>query len=699
MWPLRIQFIFDNIIGGLRAIKRRGQMKNSVIISFLTLFLGHSISVSGPADMGFLYFMGKGRDSYLATGPQGQAHIAFGGKYRGGSSVYAFGDVKIVTDTLAVFGIPRITVDGSNRPHIVFQKGWTNAATTSWYTRLVNNAFTTPEKFADGPALGGDRAYIPDVAVDNSGNVCATFYCRDRPYYRWRSASGTWGSAKYISGAHWSTTPKVESYNNQFYFMYQAGAEDWKIAGPVSYNGTFSGGVSVGSQNLQGVSNIQNEGGNFLINKSGKIAAASNVREAFSGPVGVWAADNFSGSFSARYLGSFQGTVRGDESGLHPNLAYDEETGNLYVAVRNPKDYFAYFNVRVNGNWLGWKRALPEYERRRQGTLRSAASLADIPGPGVAICVNDSNDTYVRIIGSGNLEARVKSLYADRIVVEFSEVVTSASAENTGNYTIQGVSVTGAVLDNTGKAVELTLDGQTVAVKRLIINNVETPQSKKIPETWLDIDFKFTVNRVTAINKNQVSVIFNLPADRTTAETNYLYTIWELGIFGVTGATLKSDELEVILDVKDMTVGTEYSLEIQNVKDKTGKVMDPFSVTFTYTGDVGVVSDYSRSEEFGIEVWPNPFNTSTNIRVLMRNAECRMINLNFGIYDIHGRFVGAIGRGGVLTKNANNLRTPPLQRLIGNSYTWDATNHPSGIYFLKIKTGDRIYTRQVTRVD
>jgi hypothetical protein len=116
-------------------------------------------------------------------------------------------------------------------------------------------------------------------------------------------------------------------------------------------------------------------------------------------------------------------------------------------------------------------------------------------------------------------------------------------------------------------------------------------------------------------------------------------------------------------------------------------------------------AEYSMHEPFlaepVVQVFPNPFNTSTNIQVLMRNAECGMMNVYVDIFDIHGRFVGAIGRGGVLTKNANNLRTPPLQRqfripnsAFGNSFTWVTSNQPAGTYLIRIKAGNNEITKK-----
>jgi hypothetical protein len=126
-----------------------------------------------------------------------------------------------------------------------------------------------------------------------------------------------------------------------------------------------------------------------------------------------------------------------------------------------------------------------------------------------------------------------------------------------------------------------------------------------------------------------------------------------------------------------------------------------FKISGGGSGPVIGLSESILSGTYNIAVYPNPFSTSVNIQVLMRNDECGMMNM--GIYDISGRLVYAFGTGGVHTNYANNVGTPPLQyqfriphSAFRNSYTWDASDHPAGIYFCRLKMEDRVLQKKIT---
>jgi hypothetical protein len=91
---------------------------------------------------------------------------------------------------------------------------------------------------------------------------------------------------------------------------------------------------------------------------------------------------------------------------------------------------------------------------------------------------------------------------------------------------------------------------------------------------------------------------------------------------------------------------------------------------------------FDRGNDHSIRIYPNPFSTSVEIQVLMRNAECGMLNIS--VYDIMGRQLVRF----------DQLRIPHSEFRI--RHTWDATYHPEGIYLVKIKAGDRIFTERVT---
>jgi hypothetical protein len=102
-----------------------------------------------------------------------------------------------------------------------------------------------------------------------------------------------------------------------------------------------------------------------------------------------------------------------------------------------------------------------------------------------------------------------------------------------------------------------------------------------------------------------------------------------------------------------------------------------------YLGTHDQAQNLDRDKELEVRVYPNPFSTSVNIQVLMRNDECGMMNINVCIFDITGRQVARF----------EQFRTP--HSALGNSYTWDARNQSSGIYFVKIKAGNKVLIRKI----
>jgi hypothetical protein len=258
---------------------------------------------------------------------------------------------------------------------------------------------------------------VADVAADEKGHVLVGYwinrptgrrFAREVPafHYRWRAPDGRWGEAGSLP-SHWSSTPKVEYESGRgFFLLWQSRGTEWRIAGPVAAGGTFveAQSFSTGSDRLAGVSTIQNEGGDFFAAPDGSIVAASNVREAFDGPVGVWAAIGRAGTgLTATYLGSFAGTKRGDESGIHPGVTIDAATGAAFVTVLNPADKRACYAVhRPDGGWqLPYAPLLPDHPGP-QGTLRQGPAVADLAGPGVVALVRDGEERwYLRVLHCG----------------------------------------------------------------------------------------------------------------------------------------------------------------------------------------------------------------------------------------------------------------------------------------------------------
>jgi hypothetical protein len=82
-----------------------------------------------------------------------------------------------------------------------------------------------------------------------------------------------------------------------------------------------------------------------------------------------------------------------------------------------------------------------------------------------------------------------------------------------------------------------------------------------------------------------------------------------------------------------------------------------------------------------VAVYPNPFSKSVFFEIRTANSELRDIQLT--IYDIYGKLV----------QQLDNRGSHSVERF--SSYAWEALNKPAGIYILKLRAGNRIWTRKL----
>ena len=175
------------------------------------------------------------------------------------------------------------------------------------------------------------------------------------------------------------------------------------------------------------------------------------------------------------------------------------------------------------------------------------------------------------------------------VTLVFSEPVTVASAETTGNYKFDnGLTVSAAALDtNIFKTVVLTTSAQQPALTYTITINGVKDQSYGANPIAADTKVTFVseslkVVGVGAIQKNgnttyDVGISFNMPYDHASAATLANYTL-----SGGTAPTITTLDKGngVVITVSGLTAGTDYTLKVANVKDKGGNVMAPVSNTF-----------------------------------------------------------------------------------------------------------------------
>jgi len=115
-----------------------------------------------------------------------------------------------------------------------------------------------------------------------------------------------------------------------------------------------------------------------------------------------------------------------------------------------------------------------------------------------------------------------------------------------------------------------------------------------------------------------------------------------------------------------------------------GQIWDLIYVTttdslfiFRYSGD-NIGTDLKNPQEFSVsQNYPNPFNASTVINYYLAEES----DVAIEIYDLLGRKVETLAQG--------------IKPVGNHQATWDASVQASGIYFYRIKAGDKVETEKM----
>jgi hypothetical protein len=328
------------------------------------------------------------------------------------------------------------------------------------------------------------------------------------------------------------------------------------------------------------------------------------------------------------------------------------------------------------------------------------------------------------------------------VVVTFSEAMDQERANTAANYTISpSVSVTGAELQVDLKSVILTTGTHSEGINyTLSVSNVRDASSSgntisansiksytyiaKLSITNLNVvgsgnsyvidtlrqgvqyytDRSFTIQSPVPVDLDG-QVMIKTPNDD---KTNDLGTVFTLDVnMQVTVYIAVDSRGAADANWMDAYVSTSMVMNTSDVQLKVYKrtagpgqisfggnhdsgnlgAQSNYFVILVPAGGSGTVFDLGRVPLNGrkpdLQVRPNPFSTSVEIRVLMRNDECGMMNIHARIYDIKGRQISKFGQ----------FRIP--HSAFRNSYIWDATHHPAGSYIVKADLGNQVLTKKV----
>jgi len=172
------------------------------------------------------------------------------------------------------------------------------------------------------------------------------------------------------------------------------------------------------------------------------------------------------------------------------------------------------------------------------------------------------------------------------VILYFSEPLNKITAERIENYIIEGnvLTIEDAMLDEKENSVILiTSEQKPNTIYRITVRNIADLADNVMSDTPISFrgattdTSKVTISAV-AISNNELEITFNRKLDKESAESieNY-YIDNDLEIIN---AVLHGNDKVVTLVTENQTPGTVYRLEISNLKDISGNMIDYHSTYF-----------------------------------------------------------------------------------------------------------------------
>ncbi|WP_067929357.1 Ig-like domain-containing protein [Alicyclobacillus shizuokensis] len=229
-------------------------------------------------------------------------------------------------------------------------------------------------------------------------------------------------------------------------------------------------------------------------------------------------------------------------------------------------------------------------------------------GPTFKLTLRDGKNTITAVVTNG-VETKKQSIYVTLGEPSVSitglsdgQVVTTASQKVTVNSNEKSVKLylNGKLQSGSGPDFNLTLREGKNTITAVATNGVDT----KKQSIYVTYNPQVAVSSVSAINAEQIQVVFNEPVDKKTAEdvTNYTLNGTNLNSNAATGgapatsdakASLQADGKTVIITVgstggfqADLSTKTGYLFTVDGVKSADGtSTVSKYSTTFSFAGD------------------------------------------------------------------------------------------------------------------
>lgn len=198
--------------------------------------------------------------------------------------------------------------------------------------------------------------------------------------------------------------------------------------------------------------------------------------------------------------------------------------------------------------------------------------------------------------------------------------------------------------------------------------NITGPMNYDFDEWKIELRFESDVSsggdtdgpevvEVTPVISTNIKVLFNENVDAATAEDAGNYSL-NNGAVVESAKQHEFNKAQVNLTVTQLS--GDYELTVQNVKDESGNVMQPQTISFSYLGIEEQLLNGS------VTVYPNPASDKLNVVF----TALKNIDLTLTLSDISGRVV-------------KQVNYPARQGK--NNFIFDLGNMPKNIYILSIR--------------
>ncbi|MDF1550186.1 MAG: lamin tail domain-containing protein, partial [Bacteroidales bacterium] len=178
----------------------------------------------------------------------------------------------------------------------------------------------------------------------------------------------------------------------------------------------------------------------------------------------------------------------------------------------------------------------------------------------------------------------VITLNSNTLKIQFSEQLNQSIAETINNYVVNDFEQPSNVTLNTDQtSIELSFASEFITNQNysITVSNIEDISGNIMPESTLEFVYiPFIVQQLFIPGKNELLLDFSHPLEQSSAENLNNYMV-DNSIGRPFAAELINDTL-VRLQFADFTANTNYSVNVSDIKDKVGILINGTDISFLY---------------------------------------------------------------------------------------------------------------------